>query len=103
MQYVPESNKSLLIKPSKFISTQCVASMEAARAGEAGKGFAVVADEIRKLAEETSNSTDQIGSIIASIQEDSNQTVKKIRDVRKNNELQNHGSLSYCVGNAKIY
>jgi methyl-accepting chemotaxis protein len=55
------------------------AAIEAARAGEAGRGFAVVADEVRKLAERTSTSAQEINIMVTSIQQHTDAAVDVMR------------------------
>jgi methyl-accepting chemotaxis protein len=60
------------------------AAIEAARAGEHGRGFAVVADEVRKLAERTQKSLDEINVNISQIVEEVNNT-KYVIDINREN------------------
>ena len=69
------------------------AAIEAARAGEQGRGFAVVADEVRKLAERTGLSTQEIASTIQEMLNSAQAAVHSMQTVE--------GSVGAGVGHAE--
>jgi methyl-accepting chemotaxis protein len=73
------------------------ASIEAARAGDAGKGFSVVADEIRKLADQSVESVNQIRDIVQAIGMKTDHTVTVARRAEDVVSLQEK-SLEDAVG-----
>ncbi len=64
------------------------AAIEAARAGENGRGFAVVAEEIRKLAEQSTQSTKAIDEVVKELQHNSKEVVNKMERVSEISKIQ---------------
>ena len=86
------------------------ASIEAARAGESGRGFAVVADEIGKLAQQSSESVEEIRRVVEELLTNAAQSVKIMEEISSavalqvnsitdtsQNFTQLYQELDYCV------
>lgn len=59
------------------------AAIESARAGEAGKGFSVVAEEIRKLAEQSQQSLEQISKVIENVLQEGDKIIYSTNGMNK--------------------
>jgi methyl-accepting chemotaxis protein len=69
------------------------ASIEAARAGEQGKGFSVVAEEIRKLADQSKQSVEEINNLLNNIKQDSHNTTEDMK-IMKSISVQQKDAVS---------
>lgn len=67
------------------------AAIEAARAGEQGRGFAVVSEEVRKLAEESKKSSQDIMQLIQTVNKETEDVIKTSVEVDK--QLQEQGNI----------
>ena len=74
------------------------AAIEAARAGEHGRGFAVVADEVRKLAERTTEATEEVRKSISEIQRETEAAVGQISN--SSDRVQKGVDLATVAGDA---
>ncbi|MGG4443675.1 methyl-accepting chemotaxis protein [Brevibacillus fortis] len=74
------------------------AAIEAARAGEQGRGFAVVADEVRKLAEQSNDSANQIANLITEIQRETTSAVQAMDEGTR--EVETGIQIAYETGEA---
>lgn len=75
------------------------ATIEAARAGEQGRGFAVVADQVRKLAEQSAESANQIAEMAGGIQSEADDAMKvmmsSMSEVREGTEIIEQAGRSF--------
>ncbi|WP_058485798.1 methyl-accepting chemotaxis protein [Defluviitalea phaphyphila] len=87
------NNIALFVETIKSIADQTNllalnAAIEAARAGEAGKGFAVVAEEVRKLADQSKISTEEISNMMDNIKRDSDKAIQAMKSMKEVSEYQ---------------